>query len=124
MWKFLSIFKRLTMAGDIGARARALADTPLPDYGYRYFEHVLAEYLTRGAPDSSPPGRISQIVSKYQTGRAVTWADLYVLEKHILTTQPFNVLRRRAWGLRANFREIIGQRAYESYLDSRPPNEN
>jgi hypothetical protein len=97
---------------------------PLPGYGQRYFEHVLAEYLAGRTLDTSPPTRILDVVARYQGGQAVTWADLYVLEKYILRDQPFDILKRRAWGLRANYRELLGQRAYETYLSSQPPDEN
>jgi hypothetical protein len=116
-------FRRKSTAPEIETRVRALASSTLPDYGYRYFEHVVAEYQTSGSAESSPPGRITEIVTRYQKNQPVTWADLYILEKHILRNQPLNLLRRRAWGLRANFREVVGLRAYEGYISSRPPSE-
>ena len=115
---------RRSPAADIHFGSRSDRRRWLPDYGNRYLEHVLAEYVTGAVPDSSPPGRIAEVVATYQAGRQVTWGDLYVLEKYVLGRQPFNALRRRASGPRANYREIMGQRAYEGYLTSRPPNEN
>jgi hypothetical protein len=49
---------------------------------------------------------------------------LYLLEKYVLRHQSFDQLRRRAWSLRAKYREIVGQKAYDAYIDSKPPNEN
>jgi hypothetical protein len=105
---------------------------PLPAYGHRYFDQVLAEYHVSGRGQSSPPSYIDEIVKKHdaekagtsQPGQELTWADLYVLEKYVLRNQPLETLRRRAWALRSKYREIVGQRAYDAYLDSKPPNEN
>jgi hypothetical protein len=105
---------------------------PLPAYGHRYFDQVLTEYLASGLSNASPPDHIKAIIAKHDAaptsppdpGKELTWADLYLLEKYILRNQPFDLLRRRAWSLRAKYREIVGQKAFDAYIDSKPPNEN
>ncbi|HET8924274.1 MAG TPA: hypothetical protein VFN26_14890 [Candidatus Acidoferrum sp.] len=96
---------------------------PLPEYGKRYFEHIVAEY--RSLVQGTVPGYISAIIDKY-TGdlNAPTWGDLYLLEKYVLSIQAPETLKRRAWNLRSDYLDMTGPRAYEMYLRSRPPDEN
>ena len=106
----------------------------LPEFGQRYLRHVLAEYASlppdalklipkdvlavldraNGNPTSGPPG--SPDLS------TMTWGDLFLLEKAMLVLQPEATLRRRVWGIRGAFRELAGQKQYDGYLASNPPN--
>ena len=98
----------------------------LTDFGPAYFDHVLAEY------DSLPhdkhadsPEYIQAIVTRHlDNPDQLTWKDLYLLEKYVLSIQPPEVLRARAPGLESSYREIKGESAYKAYLRSRPPIEN
>ena len=99
----------------------------LPDFGVRYLQHVLAEYATL------PPELAAKIPAPVQAvlnaataspPHAMTWGDLFVLEKSMLATQSELTVRRRAWGMRDAYRELFGQKQYEVYMASKPPNEN
>src|SRR5947207_2144655 len=100
---------------------------PLPDFGLRYLQHVLAEYATLNADGLA---KISPTVQEILTRatasppQAMTWGDLFVLEKTMLAIQPEAAVRRRAWGIRDSYRELAGQKQYDVYIASKPPNEN
>jgi hypothetical protein len=99
----------------------------LPDFGVRYLQHILAEYATL-PPDlaSRIPVGAQAILNAASASPpiAMTWGDLFVLEKTMLAIQPELTVRRRAWGMRDAYRELFGQKQYEVYMASKPPNEN
>jgi hypothetical protein len=100
---------------------------PLPEFGLRYLQHILAEYVTL-PPDlaAKVPAGVQAILNSATASppAALTWGDLFVLEKNMLAMQPELTVRRRAWGMRDAYRELFGQRQYEVYMASKPPNEN
>lgn len=98
--------------------------SPLPDYGLRYFEHLLADF--EELPATEPRlGTGQEILQKYKENpRSLTWGDVYRFDRLILSLQPEATLRRRAWTLRTKYREVAGQNAYDKYLVSKPPDEN
>jgi hypothetical protein len=53
--------------------------------------------------------------------QTLTWGDIYAFEVAILRMQPMERLCSRAWNLRAKYRSIAGQRLYDDYLLSKPP---
>jgi hypothetical protein len=106
-----------------GGRRGGRDSGPLPDYGLRYFEHVVAEYRTSNL--GPLPDAVDAVLRRYDTDCSkLTWAELCTIEKAILQLQPFPAIKRRAWALRNNFREVIGEAAYNSYIASHPPNES
>jgi hypothetical protein len=95
----------------------------LPNYGHAYLSHVLAGLFSL-SPESVPT-YVTQILDKYKANPdSLTWGDLYMLEKYVLSIQPKEELRRKAWVLRSDFLEMAGAKAYQLYLQSQPPNEN
>jgi hypothetical protein len=99
----------------------------LPDFGVRYLHHILAEYATL-PPDLTVriPAAVQAIINAASANppAIMTWGDLFVLEKTMLAIQPELTVRRRAWGMRDAYRELFGQKQYDVYLASKPPNEN
>src|SRR5580658_9557199 len=99
----------------------------LPDFGVRYLQHILAEYATL-PPDlmAKVPAAVQAILNAATASPPtdMTWGDLFVLEKTMLAIQPELTVRRRAWGMRDAYRELFGQKQYEVYMASKPPNEN
>jgi len=92
------------------------------DFSPPYFEHVLAEFALLNTNDRTDDQetreRIKLILEKQQTGCRPSWGDLYLLEKYVICKQPEEVLKARLPGLRLSYREIVGQEAYEQYLQS------
>ena len=100
---------------------------PLPDFGLRYLQHILAEYATL-PPElaAKTPAAVQAILNEAIASppATLTWGDLFVLEKNMLAVQPELTVRRRAWGMRDAYRELFGQKQYDVYMASKPPNEN
>jgi hypothetical protein len=99
----------------------------LPEFGMRYLQHILAEYATL-PPElgKNIPATVQAILNAATLSppESMTWGDLFVLEKTMLAIQPESTVRRRARDIRDAYRELFGQRQYEVYMASKPPNEN
>jgi hypothetical protein len=99
---------------------RTVAD-PAPEYLERYLDHVFSACIRSGAGEPF----IRKIATKYEADHnSVSWGELFTVESYLLSNEPLPTLRRRAWNIRDKFREVVGQRQYETYLLSAPPNEN
>lgn len=109
----------------------------LPPYGYRYLEHILGDVFAALKDDEQLPERIKAIQQKVELARAersagvkagqqatiLSWSDTYRLERYLLSRDGADALRRRAWFLRLKYREVLGQRAFDAYTASKPPDE-
>jgi hypothetical protein len=110
-----------------------LADQPLPSHAWAYFDHLHSEYLTltsNGSISSDEPMNrdaanaetaARRILDKVDKNTLLTWGDIYAFETAILRMQTAERLCSRAWSLRAKYRSIAGQRLYDDYLLSKPP---
>jgi hypothetical protein len=97
----------------------------LPDFGRNYMRHVIAEYRMSPPDDKLVPLALKAVFERFDNQPDdLTWADLFLLEKFILSNQKGSVLKRRTWFLRDKYRELAGTRSYDAYLLSAPPNEN
>jgi hypothetical protein len=98
----------------------------LPSYAYAYFDHVEAEYrsLPSDHPDVATKAVADDVIAKCHKGRGITWADLYALENAVLQLQPDNRLPSKAAILRQKYREMAGPAAYDTYIQSKPPDPN
>jgi len=96
----------------------------MPIFGRNYMRHVLAEYQMAPPADNEVPAALKAVIERAERDSDdLTWADLFLLEKYLLSRQTDGILKRRAWFLRDKYREIAGQHAYDAYLQSRPPDE-
>lgn len=100
----------------------------LPDIGQVYLDRVMAEYELLPSPqaaDKTPPEQISAIVAKFPKERdQLTWGDLLILEKYVVSKEPLEVLRQRLSTLRENYRDVVGEKNYDTYLLSQPSQKN
>lgn len=103
---------------------RRLPKAPmLPDYGLIYFENLYGEYL------SLPPGaaitpEVKTIVDKIQDKKmhhTLTWHDLQTVDVIVARGQPLENLPQLVGSLRSRYKDVVGQREYEAYLASKPP---
>jgi hypothetical protein len=107
---------------------RALFSRPqpeeLPESVKRYLEHVLAEYAALPDKNKIPPN-IKTILDKANASppATMTRSDLFVLEKTMLLLQAESIVRRRVWGLRCSYKDLVGPQQYAAYLASKPPDE-
>jgi hypothetical protein len=97
----------------------------LADYGDTYLGVLKSEFRTL-TPQSDSEVALAdvarEIIDKWENPRQdISWDDIYLLEKITLRIQPNNRLTQRACNLRAKYRDLVGQKAYDSYLQSNPP---
>jgi hypothetical protein len=93
-----------------------LRDPPnLPPYGWSYFDHIVAVYLTLGAPDKTADILIQK---SHERPDDVTWGDVYLLENIIFSLQPAEIVERNAWIIRERFREVASSSLYDRYVAS------
>lgn len=90
----------------------------VPPYGWSYFDHMVAVYLTLNQHDP----RAAAVIEKSSTRPyGLTWGDIFLLENVILSLQPVDVLCRNSWIVRERFREIAGPAIYDRYVESGIP---
>ncbi len=97
----------------------------LTEEGHTYLDQVLTEYrlqLPSPAPtaDELAVRRIADaIVAKQDNER--TWGDLFALEIAVVKLQTEEALRRGAWAIRIKYKDLVGEKTYEAYQSSSPP---
>jgi len=96
-----------------------LRDPPnVPPYGWSYFDHLVAVFLTLNAADP----RAEAVIKKASDNPdALTWGDIFLFENVIFSLQPPEVIERNAWVIRERFRETAGATMYDKYAESSPP---
>src|SRR5579862_34725 len=77
------------------------------------FCQLRGEYWTLTYPRDDPKARemIEAILNK--AAIKLTADDIFNFEKALLKLYPMDVLRRRAWEIRSDFRDIAGQSQYD-----------
>lgn len=95
------------------------------DYFNLYYFQLLGEYQTLRI-DRAQPGqahlacRAETIFQKWVQFE-LEWHDIFELESIILELLPLDKLRRRAWDLRAKYKQMVTPATYDAYLNSKPP---
>jgi hypothetical protein len=106
------LFRRLGVAFN-------LRDPPnVPPYGWSYFDHLVAVYVTLNTADA----RADAVIRKSsERPDDLTWGDVFLLESIIFSLQPPEVVDRSAWIARERFREISCASVYQKYINSNIP---
>ncbi len=101
------------------AVALNLRDPPnVPPYGWSYFDHLVAIYVTLNSADA----RANAVITKSsQRPDDLTWGDIFLLENIIFSLQPPEMVERSAWIVRERFREITSPSIYDKYIASNVP---
>ena len=99
------------------------SNSSLPDYALLYFDHLCAELQELLAEKSTHKAQtILEDALRKRSENILSWNDLYLLDIHILKLAPVESLPYKARSLRQQFRNIVGEASYQSYLASKPPN--
>jgi hypothetical protein len=99
-----------------------LRDPPnLPHYGWSYFDHLIAVYVTLNTADTRADAVITKSSDRPDD---LTWGDVFLLENIVFSLQPPEVINRNTWIIRERFREIACPSVYEKYTNSNPPTES
>jgi hypothetical protein len=99
-----------------------LRDPPnLPHYGWSYFDHLIAVYVTLNTADPRADAVINKSSNRPDD---LTWGDVFLLENIVFSLQPPEVVNRNTWIIRERFREIACPSVYEKYANSNLPTES
>lgn len=97
--------------------ADGLDDTFLESYRKVLF----GQYMTLGPSENDAAARKEAEEIVKMDPDDIDWDDLYRLELAIIKLEPEASLRRRAWILRNEYREMALSDEYKDYLASNPP---
>jgi len=94
----------------------------VPDYALLFFDHLYSEYLAL-KPKFKEPQVISLLDSLHEkrVKCELTWSDIYTFDLALIDERPLENLIRKAFDARSKYRSIAGQKEYDEYLASKPP---
>lgn len=93
-----------------------------PDYALLFFDHLYSEYLALKEsikPEIRAP--LEALHRKRQNGK-LRWSDIYSFDLTLVQARPLENLICKAYDARAKYRSIAGQKEYDEYVASKPPN--
>ena len=104
------------------AREQECFASVVPDYALLFFDHIYSEYLTfRPSIGSEETKQILESIHLKRTKCRLTWSDIYTFDLALVDVRPMENLIRKAYDARAKYRTIAGQKEYDEYLASKPP---
>jgi hypothetical protein len=120
----------LTITNDTEALEKIEADAeaptsfhnPVPDYALLFFDHLYSEYLPLkpNISDSAITALFESLHEK-RLKADLTWSDIYTFDLALVDQRPLENLIRKAYDARAKYRSIAGQKEFDEYLASKPP---
>ena len=95
--------------------------TVVPDYAMLFFDHLYSEYLT--IKPTLAPGvcDLLEDLHKKRLHADLTWCDIYTFDLALVDIRPPENLIRKAFDARSKYRSIAGQKEYDEYVASKPP---
>lgn len=96
--------------------------TRVPGYALLFFDHLHSEYLALKFSILDPELiTFLDSINEKRLKRELTWADVYAFDMTLLHVRPLENLVRKAYDARARYRSFAGQKEYDEYLASKPP---
>ncbi len=94
-----------------------------PEYAMLFFDHLYSEYLALKGfiPEPEITERLEALHQK-RLKCELTWSDIYSFDLTLVQARPLENLIRKAYDARAKYRSIAGQKEYDEYVASKPPN--
>lgn len=94
----------------------------VPDYALVFFDHLYSEYLAL-KPHIKEEQTIKLLDSLHETREKceLTWSDIYTFDLALVDWRPLENLVRKAYDARSKYRSFAGQKEYDEYLASKPP---
>jgi hypothetical protein len=103
------------------ARQEALKRA-VPDYAMLFFDHLYSEYLTlKSSFKDEEVAALLEGIHQKRLNKELTWSDIYTFDLALVEVRPPESLIRKAYDARAKYRSISGQKEYDEYLASKPP---
>src|SRR5689334_19827747 len=94
----------------------------VPKYALLFFDHLYSEYLALRSKITD--AQVITLLDSLHDKRAncqLTWSDIYTFDLALIDERPLENLIRKAFDARAKYRSIAGQKEYDEYLASKPP---
>ncbi|HET7285908.1 MAG TPA: hypothetical protein VFI71_00515, partial [Pyrinomonadaceae bacterium] len=94
----------------------------VPDYALIFFDHLYSEYLALKSRirDRQMIALLDSLHQK-RVSCELTWSDIYTFDLALIDERPLENLVRKAFDARSKYRSIAGQKEYDEYLASKPP---
>ena len=94
----------------------------VPNYALLFFDHLYSEYLALKAKINDPQAiELLESLHENRVKCELTWSDIYTFDLALIDERPLENLVRKAFDARSKYRSIAGQKEYDEYLASKPP---
>ena len=93
----------------------------VPDYAVLFFDHLYSEYLTLKSEIDDTGVELLDSIHDKRVRNQLTWSDIYTFDLALVEERPLENLIRKAYDARAKYRSIAGQKEFDEYLASKPP---
>lgn len=100
---------------------KRVAQRKTPEYAKEYFDHLYNEYLALPPDSAAAMSQHAQEFLQKRQDDTLKWSDVYGFDLMLVELLPLRDLARKAYDMRAKYRSIAGQRDYDAYVASRPP---
>ena len=94
----------------------------VPDYALVFFDHLYSEYLAlKSGIDDEEKVKLLESLHEKREKCELTWSDIYSFDLALIDWRPLENLVRKAYDARSKYRSFAGQKEYDEYLASKPP---
>ncbi|HJY30944.1 MAG TPA: hypothetical protein VJ306_23110 [Pyrinomonadaceae bacterium] len=94
----------------------------VPNYALLFFDHLYSEYLALKGTIKQPQAiALLESLHEKRVKCELTWSDIYTFDLALIDERPLENLVRKAFDARSKYRSIAGQKEYDEYLASKPP---
>lgn len=94
----------------------------VPDYALLFFDHLYSEFLAlKPRIKHAEVVELLESLHEKRTKCELTWSDIYTFDLLLVEERPLENLIRKAYDARSKYRSIAGQKEYDEYLASKPP---
>ena len=94
----------------------------VPDYALVFFDHLCSEYLAlKSQIDDAEAIKLLDSLHEKRDKCELTWSDIYTFDLALIEWRPLENLVRKAYDARSKYRSVAGQKEYDEYLASKPP---
>ena len=92
-------------------------------YGLLYFDHLYSEYIAIKPSISADSQALMDGLHQRRTDAEppLTWGDIYLFDLELLKWLPPESLVSKAYDMRSRYRNVAGEKEYELYVASKPP---
>jgi hypothetical protein len=95
----------------------------LPEYGLLFFDHLQAEYISEIEEAKADEKKMS-LLTAIEVARkddCLTWKDIYTFDLTLARMLKGERLRSKILTLRSLYRNVAGQKDFDTYIASNPP---